>query len=440
MRVRTVILAVLILASQRGFVPQGAGAQTSASSSPDLDALVKHFDYTELADAVAAMPNSAERDYFAGVLANRSGNLAESIALLTKVLPGLKASRADRASVALEALADDYTKSFRYADAIQAFEDLLHNFASGMDPIERKSEQDDYQVALLLRDVPAQTISFDGAIDLPTDRTPELGTIETNLTVNDVEQNWILDTGANISTASASFAAKLGVRLSSGAAQTKGITGAENKLQVAILPELKVGGATVHNVVLLVLDDENLNIQVRKNVSYQISAILGYPVLAALERITFTKNGHFLAGPDSPSGRGGARMYMDELTPLLECEVENRSVLFSFDTGADDSVLSDRYHHDFPDAFRGLRAKHYGMSGAGGAEKLPAHYLPEVRLGVGQTQAVLHKVPVVPAMGTDMDLRYGNLGRDLVGPYESFTIDFEDMRFLLGDKIATDAK
>jgi predicted aspartyl protease len=457
MRIRDTIWRVFLVASLCGLVsaagfaaqaeaqsaasvPQARGSQTSSASSSDLDALIKNFDYTELGGAVATMPESAERDYFAGVLANRSGNLVESIELLTKVLPDLKVSRPDRASVALEALADDYTKSFRYAEAIPAFEDLLQKFATGMDPIERKSAQDDYQVALLLKDAPAQTISFDGAIDLATDRSPQIGTIETNLRVNGVEQAWIMDTGANISTVSASFAAKLGLKLSNGAAQTTGITGAENKLQIAILPEMKLGGATIRNVVLMVLDDDSLNVPVGNKEKYQINAILGYPVLAALGRFTFTKDGHFLAGPDSPSGQGGARLYMDELTPLLECEVENRKALFSFDTGADDSVLSDRFQHDFPDAFKGVRKKKYGLAGAGGAMQMKAYYLPEVQLEVGTAQAVLHKVPVLPAMGTDMDLRYGNLGRDLVDPYQSFTIDFENMRFLLGDKLATNSK
>jgi hypothetical protein len=173
---------------------------------------------------------------------------------------------------------------------------------------------------------------------------------------------------------------------------------------------------------------------------YQINAVLGYPVLQALKRITFTKDGHFLAGPDSPLGQDGARLYMDQLTPLLECEVENRKVLFSFDTGAGKSVLSDRYHHDFPDAFQGLKKKPYAIAGAGGLKKMTAYYLPEVRLGVGQAHPVLNNVPVVPVMGTDMDRSYGNLGRDLVDSYRSFTIDFENMRFLLGDKLTTHPK
>ena len=58
-----------------------------------------------------------QRDYFAGVLANRSGHIDDSILLLNRALPNIRESQAKRAAIALEALADDYNKSFRYGDA-----------------------------------------------------------------------------------------------------------------------------------------------------------------------------------------------------------------------------------------------------------------------------------------------------------------------------------
>ncbi len=440
---------VLLAASLSGFAQQGPTQAPSsktnvspsvklphAPTSSDPDEYIKNFDYAQLAAAVDAMPPSPDRDYFSGVLANRAGHVAESIELLTKVLPHLESSELDRAAVALQSLADNYIKTYRYNDAIQAYEELLHKFAAHLDKVDRQSTEDDYRAALLLRNAPSQTITFDGRTDLPTHRNPVLDSIETNLSINGVEHPWILDTGANFSTVSTSFAAKLGLKLSRDVAQTQGITGAENQLRVALLPELKLGGATLRNAVLLVLDDNSLNVATGKTTHYQINAILGYPVLQALQRITFTKNGHFLAGPDSPSGEGGAKLYMNELTPLLECEVENRKVLFSFDTGANGSVLSDRYR-DFPDQFKRLKKKPHEMSGAGGVKKTTAYYVPEVTLVVGQTHAVLHDVPVASVMGTDMDRLYGNLGRDLVDAYASFTIDFESMRLLLGDQVKT---
>jgi predicted aspartyl protease len=283
-------------------------AQLGQAVASDADGYIKNADYPKLARTVIAMPESPSRDYFAGVLANREGRIAESISLLTKVRAQLEASQPNHAVVALSSLADDYMKSFRYRDAIQAYEDLLHKVASQMDKQERQSADDDYRVAVLLKNAPPQTISFDGSVDVITHRNPVLDTIETTLKVNGVTQSWILDTGANLSTVSASFAHKLGVQLSKGSARTQGITGAENKLHVAIVPELKLGNATVHNVVLLVLPDKNLNVPTGEKTHSQIDAILGYPVMQALGRVTFTSDGHFLGGPDSPSSENGARL------------------------------------------------------------------------------------------------------------------------------------
>jgi len=440
-KVASLYFTVLLLATLSFIPAHAAAAQKSAarpSSGPDL--FIKDFDYSRLAQAVAAMPPSPDRDYFAGVLANRDGHIDDSIRLLTKVIPQLESSNPARAAIALRSLADDYTKGFRYNHAIHAYRQLFPRFASQFDKQERKSATDDYQLAVLLHNWPPQTVSFDGSIDLATQRNPVLGTIETSLTVNGVTAPWILDTGANVSTISASFARKLGLKLSKGSAKVDGITGAANPLHVALLPELKVGGATVRNVLLLVLNDDSLSIPIGKNQHYQINAILGFPVFQALQRITFTADGHFLAGPGSPSSVNGAHLYMYQLTPLLQCNVENRTVLFSFDTGAGSTIFSQRYHADFPDQFKGLTKKPYGIGGAGGVRQMDAYFLPQVQLGIGDDHAVLHKVAVVPRMGTHMDKLYGNLGRDLVDPYRSYTIDLANMRFKLGEKLPAISK
>jgi hypothetical protein len=75
------------------------------------------------------------------------------------------------------------------------------------------------------------------------------------------------------------------------------------------------------------------------------------------------------------------------------------------------------------------------MGGAGGIKKTQAYLLPQAQLGVGATQVTLRDVPVLPVLGTDQDKFYGNLGRDLVDGYRSFTIDFANMRFLIGEKL-----
>ncbi|MGB9106077.1 MAG: retropepsin-like aspartic protease [Terriglobales bacterium] len=297
-------LLLAILATGSCLLAQHPPSKSAVSPSvhlprqtADRDNYIRNFQFSDLAASLRDMSPSPERDYFAGVLANREGHVPESIVLLEKVVPQIRSSNPARAAVALQTLADDYVKLFAYDKAIAAYADLLRNFAAQLDRAERQSTKNDYGAARLLQGAPPQTVAFAGAIDLPMHRNAVLGTLDADLTVNGATASWILDTGANFSTVSASFARRLGLQLSKGEAQTQGVTGAENKLHIAILPELKLGGATVRNIVLLVLEDSSLNVPTGAKTRYQIDAVLGYPVLQALQRITFTSDGHFLAGP-----------------------------------------------------------------------------------------------------------------------------------------------
>ena len=441
---RLLVVWLALSAAFTGVAQPVAPATRARPADPpsieSLDAMVQELRYEDLEASLPSFPAGAEHDYFAGILANREGRVGESIQLLQPATPRIQQDHPAQAALALWALADDFVKSYRYREAIGAYENLLAHFRKYLDHIDQQTVEDDYKTVKLLKDAAPQTISLNGPVRIRTHRGV-LGTVDADLTVNGVQASWILDTGANFTAVSASFARRLGVQLSPGEAQTQGITGAENHLRIAILPELKLGSATVRNVALLVMDDKSLNVPLGPNQRYQIEAVLGYPVFRALDAVTFTKDGWLEAGAGSASA--GARLFMRQLTPLLECSVAGRKLLFSLDTGANESVFSERYYHEFPSAFHALKKRPYGMAGAGGMKILSVYYLPRATLGIGETQAVLEDVPVIPtATKTDLDTAYGNLGRDLMANFRSFTLDFTHMRFVLGPPLppATPAK
>ena len=113
----------------RAVSPQEAA--TVPTDSPDAE--VNEFRLRALETKVQTMQPGPEHDYFAGVLANRSGRIDESILLLNRVLPTIRQSQPKRPAIALETLADDYTKTFRYADAARTYDDLLAHFAGQLD-------------------------------------------------------------------------------------------------------------------------------------------------------------------------------------------------------------------------------------------------------------------------------------------------------------------
>ena len=412
---------------------RAASPQVKAAAADSPDAEVKEFRLPALEARLQTMQSGPERDYFAGVLANRSGHIDDSILLLNRVLPNIRESQAKRAAIALEALADDYNKSFRYGDAARTYDDLLAHFAG---QLASGGTKDDSGVAHLLEGVPAQTITWQGPVRLKTERNP-VGLLVTELTVNGVQERWVLDTGANQSVVSRSFARQLGLKPLPGSAQTGSeITGIENPLHVAVLPTLQMGGATLKNVEVLILEDANLKIGRGKH-AYQINAVLGYPVFQALGAITFLHNGEFEAGDAAQRPATGARMYMRLLTPVIECGVEGNELPFTFDTGASGTDLSVRYYEQFRGEAGSWKKRESQSSGAGGTVKRKVYLQPKLVLTVGDKTATLKNVSIFPArMDSGIDELYGNLGQDLVAGFESFTLDFSKMTFSLGTPLA----
>ena len=412
------------------------GKVAVAEDGPDQQ--LKELRLGDLEATLATMQPGSERDYFAGVLANRAGRIPDSIRLLNGVLPSLRTVRADRAAVALQALADDYTKSFQYGDAAQADDDLLTHFSSQLKPEELKTTKDDAGLVRILREAPPQTLTWDGPVKLKTEHNP-LNSLNVALTVNGVEGPWLLDTGANLSVVSKSFAKRLGLKFLSGVAQTQaGLTGIENPLRVALLPTLQMGGASLHNVVVMVLDDANLNISLGKQ-AYQINGIIGYPVFQALGTITFLHDGEFEAGDKARATGTGARMYMNQLMPIIECKVEGTDLPFGFDTGASGTDLLVRYYQRFHSESKAWKKSTTKEGGAGGVMKRKIYIQPQVKLGIGDKTVTLEKVSILTSgTGTGNENLYGNLGQDVVANFESFTLDFSTMTFSLGKLLAQD--
>ena len=64
------------------------------------------------------------------------------------------------------------------------------------------------------------------------------------------------------------------------------------------------------------------------------------------------------------------------MTPLVEAKVDNKELLFQFDTGKSNAELSAKYVRAFPQQFASLKGTKAGIGGAGGVRPLAAYSLP----------------------------------------------------------------
>jgi predicted aspartyl protease len=325
------------------------------SSASQLDELIAQSRYLKLQrDLSAAELSTSNRTYFEGMVADRTHNVADAIALLGKALPDLKAHSAHRAALALRALASDYSEAGRYGDSANAYSALLTNYRSQFHAGDLQEFSDNLHTYELLRGAPAQVIAGSTGFTVATRRDP-LGNTDVPVTVGKTEMWWMFDTGANISTISLSTARRLGLPLSRRSATTQsGATGNEAPLRTAIIPELRFGGALIRNAVVLVMGDKELDINLGTKGHYVIEGIFGYPVISALGSFTISDDQMEIATASSSSARCSP-LYVQDLTPLVVAGSQGEDLTFSFDSGASTGTLTARYFHAFPEQFASLK-------------------------------------------------------------------------------------
>ena len=126
---------------------------------------------------------------------------------------------------------------------------------------------------------------------------------------------------------------------------------------------------------------------------YQTEGILGYPVLRALGRITFSSDGYFDAGPSKTPTASGARMYMDDLTPVIECSVSGQKLPFYLHWRIGHQSFSGLLQ-TIPQQREGLDERTSSYLWRWGVVPRGVSIQPELPLGVGDKTVVLRNVKI----------------------------------------------
>lgn len=232
--------------------------------------------------------------------------------------------------------------------------------------------------------------------------------------------DFVFDTGANLSTVTASIAKRFNMIMMDSTIRVRAITGATVKSRMAVCPELHIGNMVIHNAVFLVFADSALAVP---QLQYQINGIIGFPVIEAMREVQITQTGELIV-PQKPSMSMQENMALDFLTPVIQLNGES----YTFDTGANKTIL---YRHYF-DKHRQYIESHYSqrdaqMGGAGGTASRKIYsvtFMPEID---GKKVSVDSVTVLQENMMEHSEDYYGNIGQDLIRKFGKMTINFESM-------------
>src|SRR5262245_44580241 len=128
------------MSSPRAFVVLFGLLVAGCSAPPALtvdtaaaDAELKDYQLRALEARVQTMPAGAERDYYGGMLAARSGRFDDAITQLNRALPRVRESQTKHAAIALEALGTAYRANNNYREAASVYADLSDHFSGQLE-------------------------------------------------------------------------------------------------------------------------------------------------------------------------------------------------------------------------------------------------------------------------------------------------------------------
>jgi len=307
----------------------------------------------------------------------------------------------------------------RYADAAQCIETLLNQYSDNLSA----TDKNDYQQALtiwqsLANEAPQRVeIPATDSVKITRDKANLANIKVSNQTAS---ENFVFDTGANISTISESTAQQFGMKFLNGTLEVTAITGVKIVSKMALCPELQIGKAKIYNAYFLVFPDSALSFP---SINYQIHGILGFPVIEALKEIQIGKD-DYLTIPKQRSNSADLNLALDFLTPIIGINHDS----YTFDTGAKTSMLYQPYYLKYM-KHSNINYPHQTIHFGGAGGQLAKEALISDFKGVISGKSFLVKDVSVFTDGFNVEQTsyFGNLGQDLIQQFNRMTINFDQM-------------
>jgi hypothetical protein len=314
---------------------------------------------------------------------------------------------------------DNYIKNFEYAKAADAVDYILKNFKKELKEKEWEDLENSLKIWTALKNEPKQTIK------IPSSTREKLIIDKAGLknlkVYNEKEsEDFIFDTGANISVVLESTAKKLNIKIIPAEIDVQTVTGQSIKSDLGICPLLKIGNIEIRNAIFLVFADEAMYFP---QIDYKINGILGYPIIEALGEIQLTKDHYFIIPDVETKISEPSNMALDGLIPMISMN----GMHFHFDSGATQSMLYHTYWEKFQNEIKGkYPEKEFNLGGAAGSKTFKGYTIPF------STQ-VLDKIAEFPEMQVliekirDDETSFGNIGQDLIQQFDKMILNFNQM-------------
>ena len=247
------------------------------------------------------------------------------------------------------------------------------------------------------------------------------GMAEAPVEVGRETASWGVDTGAEITTMSASDAARFGARMLDAPLEIHGSTPGTAAGHIGVIDHIRIGGARIDNIPVFVVPDAALTFDGRR-----VPPLLGAPVLYAFGRVEFANHGQRLHLSASQPGPLPGHLSWNESGVAIEISFARGRAEAHLDTGANISEMHTSTRSLLSSAQRSrLTLSTVRLAGVSGEIQRPRWRSQALDLNLGGGTCHVDGLD----FGDERDGAQGRVGIDLVKSCENFQFDVSTMTF-----------
>lgn len=316
---------------------------------------------------------------------------------------------------------------FHYYRADSICNVLLFRYPSVMSSEDVEAVKNGGQVTAALVNVPPQTMIRDGD-DLSVNYKRDIASlIRIPVEVNGEDGNFVMDTGANLSTISESQAKKMGVQILDANFGVTSSSRSSVNSKLGVADQVRIGNATFNHVVFIVLPDKSLSFL---GGLYKIKGIIGLPVIAQMGEVRIEKKRIF-----SPSKQTESNLHnlgMSGNTPFANVNFYGQWHPYIFDTGAATSILGTNFNKTYRDSLKNFKESTSKVGGAGGVQTISVLKITNLHYNFGGQNGMLKRA-TLQLKGNEgvFNTFYGIVGEDIFMQWKTVTINFDKMFVLM---------
>jgi hypothetical protein len=392
-----------------------------------LNNLLESKEYFKLKDEIAKSKNELTNDrvlYYNVFIKKAFGEREKSNNDITLLFEKYPKTLNDTTTVKLlDVQASNYLYLYQYKNAVDIYNNILTNYSKILDSSDVARYKNAKNLFGTFANVKPQKMNKQKDLLLNSYRN-KFNHLIIPVKVDTTNEDFIFDTGANLSTIAESQAKKMKLKVFEQNVEIGSSTQKKIQSKLAVADSLYVSEILFENVLFIVMPDEQLTFP---QINYSIKGIIGFPVIHQLGEVHLNKDGKIFV-PQVASKKATQNIFFEGLNPVVKVFSENDTLLFTFDTGAGHTELSFKYYNDHKaqiDKKGEMKTNERG--GVGGIVAVKEYIISNFPLRIGNHKTSLETIPVTLEEYGFNKYFDGNLGQDVFMKFNSLIINFESM-------------